>query len=103
VLTVDRRRRPAWIDGGCVEVKDVRKGALLRLEHDLKNETHDEVIGARPYQVTWRGSDVVDIHPHGEPLRLYQRLADVPKEVPAPPARAAAQTPVSLAPTEQKR
>jgi len=63
-----------------------------------------ETVRGVEYEVTWKGSDVVDIAPHGEPLRLYQRAVGVPKEIPEPPARKAG--PVKgfdARPTEQKR
>jgi hypothetical protein len=56
------------------------------------------------YRVTWKGSDVVDISSHGEPVRLYQRKLGVPKDIPAPPPRREGPPEgFDARPTEQKK
>jgi hypothetical protein len=105
ILTVNSQRLAMWVQDGCVLARGVRKGSVLRLEHDIRNETRKEIARGREVEVIWRGSDVVDIAPHGEPLRLYQRIAGAPKEIPSPPPRAGGSTHQQwvAAPTEQKR
>jgi hypothetical protein len=103
VLSVAGRRQPVWIKDDCVWA-DLKKGQAMRLEHDIANETRKEFVRGRQYEVIWRGCDVIDILPHGEPLRLYQRVAGQPKDIPAPgPRTAAAPGKINAAPTEQKR
>ena len=43
-----------------------------------------ETAAGREYTVFWRGPDVVDITPHGEHLRLYQRDLRKEKVLPGP-------------------
>ncbi|MFW6164261.1 MAG: hypothetical protein ACODAJ_15945 [Planctomycetota bacterium] len=103
-LTVSGRERPVWLKGGCVEVPRARKGTVIRLEHDLKEEVRTDTVRAVEYAVTWKGCDVVDIAPRGEPLRLYQRVAGQPREVPPPPPRGTAKPKwFDARPTEQKQ
>jgi len=86
-LTVDGQRRSIRMKDGCADIGKVNKGGSIRLEHDIVQEVRNEFVADREYRVTWKGCDVVDISPHGEPLRLYQRQVGVAKEVPPPPAR----------------
>ena len=46
--------------------------------------TVPEIVAETEYQVVWRGCDVVDILPHGEHMRLYQRNLDIPYVEPTP-------------------
>jgi hypothetical protein len=104
LVSLDGVRRPAWVQDGRLEFAGLRRGQTIRLEHDLRDETRAECARDREYQVTWRGSDVVDMTPHGEPLRLYQRRADLPKEIPPPPPRKeGVPSALDARPTEQKR
>jgi len=102
VLTVNGERRPVWIQGGCVHISDVQKGTEILLVHDLKNESRKEVVRETEYEVIWRGSDVVKILPEGDELRLYQRVANVPKVYPDPPERTDKALGFDARPTEQK-
>lgn len=104
-LTVDGDRRPTSIKDGCADIGEVNKGAIIRLEHDIAEEVHTEVVADGEYEVTWRGCDVVHISPEGKPLKLYQRLAGAAKEVPDPPAPTddAAQKRKLIGPTDQKK
>lgn len=98
-----RTRRIATNEEDCLEFPDVRKGAVIRLEHDIRNVVRNEIVGARPHKVTWRGCDVAHISPEGEPLRLYQRRTDIPKEIPAPPRKKKLSAAMDLGPTQMKR
>lgn len=103
-LTVNGRERPAEIRDNCVHVDKATDGTVIRLTHDISEKTIKEVVRGVEYDVTWKGCDVVKMLPEGEPLKLYQRRAGVPKEIPSPPPR----TEVSdegfdAIPTEQTR
>ncbi len=103
-LTVNGQRRPLWMDEGCARLDGLGKGDIVRLEHDIVEETRTETAGGREFRVTWKGCDVVRIEPEGEPLKLYQRVAGRPKEIPPPPARKEGPSKgFEARPTEQKR
>ncbi len=103
-LAVGGGKRPVEIEDGCVVVRGARNGETIRLEHDIRDEVRKEVVAGAEYEVTWRGPDVVGISPEGEPLRLYQREAGRPKEIPAPPPRKeGGPGGFDVRPTEQKK
>lgn len=61
-----------------------KAGDVVSLEHPIETVTIPEIVRGAEYQVVWRGSDVVDMLPHGEHMRLYQRNLDVPYVEPTP-------------------
>ena len=103
-LTVNDADRPLLWQGQCLKVDGVRKGDVIAVNHPLHEETREETVREINCAVTWKGCDVVDLAPAGNPLRLYQRRAGVPKEIPPPPGPAAGgEGTIEAAPTEQKR
>ena len=61
-----------------------------------------EIAAGQEYTVFWRGPDVVDITPHGEHLRLYQR--DLRREKVLPKPEDVTYTgAANYGPTQQKR
>jgi len=60
------------------------KGAVLELHHDLKTRRVMEHVAGNDYFGIWRGPDMIDILPHGQSYRLYQRIGGVEKECPEP-------------------
>jgi len=59
-------------------------GDVVSLEHAVETVTIPEIVRGAEYQVVWRACDVVDILPHGEHMRLYQRNLDIPYVEPTP-------------------
>ena len=57
-------------------------GDTLTLSFPLRTGRKKERAAGRDYTVLWRGCDVVDLLPHGEHVRLYQRDLRVPKVYP---------------------
>ena len=71
------------VEDGLLVVK-AHKGDVVVFSHAIETVTIPETVRGEEYQVAWRGPDVVDIFPHGEHLRLYQRDLNVPYEEPMP-------------------
>ncbi len=90
-------------DKGCIIVEGIKKGDSIRLEHSLDPHATSERVRGVDMKIKWKGSDVVDVSPHGEPLRLYQRKLGVPKDIPPPPRMSKEVARIDAAPTEQKR
>ena len=59
-------------------------GDTAVLRHSLRTVKKKETAAGQAYTVFWRGPDVVDIMPHGEHLRLYQRNPRKEKILPRP-------------------
>ena len=77
-------------------------GDTFALRHPLRTLRKKETAAGREYTVFWRGPDVVDITPHGEHLRLYQR--DLRREKVLPKPEDVAYTgAANYGPTQQKR
>ena len=112
-------RRYAWmprtvhgfIDGQevAVEEKDgviwlprLKAGQTAELRHAIRTVTKPENTAGRTYKVVWRGPDVIDILPHGEHLRLFQR--DLAKKPYLPkPSDVTSVTASNFGPTQQKQ
>ena len=71
------------VEDGVAVVK-AKADDVVVLEHAIETITKPEIVRGEEYQIVWRGSDVVDILPHGDHQRLYQRNLDVPFEEPSP-------------------
>ncbi|MBR3811598.1 MAG: hypothetical protein IKJ16_04600, partial [Agathobacter sp.] len=67
-----------------VAVVKAKVDDVVVLEHAIETVTKPEIVRGEEYQIVWRGCDVVDILPHGDHQRLYQRNLDVPFEEPSP-------------------
>lgn len=74
---------PIWKEG-CLRFPEIHKGEMVEIRHKLRTEERREGIRNTEYEVSWRGSDIVEINPPGLPLRLYQRRLGIPKEYPQP-------------------
>ena len=81
-LKVNNRVIPLVYKNGLIYIPSVQKADVVELSHTIKEEWVEETVRKTNYRVLWKGCDVVDIKPHGMPLRLYQRIMDVPYEVP---------------------
>ncbi len=83
-VTVDGQNADFREENGLVVVRDVKAGQRVRLSHPLRSALKKERCAGREYRVLWRGPDVIDILPHGEPLRLFQRDLTKPRSLPKP-------------------
>lgn len=105
-LTATLSGRPVAVTmvDGCWQVDAVSAGATVTFSHPLPERQSVETVRGKALTVHWRGPDVVDItpHPDADDLRLYQRRAGVPYQVPRPPTLAGRGMAVAL-PTEQKK
>jgi hypothetical protein len=100
---INGQATPPVVQGGLVLFPAVKPGDVLTLEHPLASQAKHERVRDVDFTVTWRGADVVQLDPPGQPLRLYQRDETIPKEYPPPPKLGTTVGAVSMKPTEQKR
>ena len=63
---------------------ELAPGDVFTLRFEITTEEVKETVGGREFTALWRGCDVVDLLPHGEHVRLYQRDLRVPKVYPTP-------------------
>lgn len=70
-------------EGGVAQTA-LHAGDVFALQFDLQSVPKKEIVGGREFTAIWRGCDVVDLLPHGEHVRLYQRDLRVPKVYPTP-------------------
>lgn len=69
---------------GNLLIASAKAGDKVTLLHPIETVIRPEIVKEQEYQVVWRGPDVVDILPHGEHMRLYQRDLSVPYDEPKP-------------------
>ena len=76
--------RPAPIErhDESITFEHVAAGMTVEIEHVMKTRRVMENVMGMDFFGVWRGPDMVDILPHGFPIRLYQRVAGQAKEVP---------------------
>ena len=75
---------PLREENGLILSPELAPGDTFALRHPLRTVRKKETAAGREYTVFWRGPDVVDITPHGEHLRLYQRDLRKEKVLPGP-------------------
>lgn len=100
-LLLNGKKTDCAMQNGCMIVKDLHAGDSLVLRHPIRTVKKREHTAGRDYEVLWRGCDVIDILPHGEHLRLFQRDLSKPIVLPTPeevPYTGAA----NYGPTQQK-
>lgn len=100
-LTVNGEKTAYVLEDGLIVVK-AQKDDVIVLEHAVETVTIPEIVRGEEYQIIWRGPDVVDILPHGEHQRLYQRDLNVPYEEPTPDEVVFTGA-ANYGPTQQKR
>ena len=92
---------PLWQEEENVAyVRGAKAGDLLELRFPIETVEKKEFFAGKEYTAFWRGADVVDLLPHGEHVRLYQRDNRIPKYYPTPDDIAYAGQ-VSRGPTQQ--
>ena len=67
-----------------IVLRGLKAGDCVTLTHPLRSTIKKEYCAGREYRVLWRGCDVIDILPHGEHLRLFQRDMNSPAYLPTP-------------------
>jgi hypothetical protein len=75
-LWVANKKKDHEIDGRYIVATDLQSGDEVTLEFPVPERTIHRVIGRRPYKLTLRGSNVVEIDPPGVVYPLYR---DQPK------------------------
>ena len=83
-VTVDGQEAAYKIENGLLTVAGVKAGQRVMLSYALRSTVKKERCAGREYRVLWRGCDVIDILPHGEHLRLFQRDGNKEKVLPKP-------------------
>ncbi len=72
------------IEKGVAVFENLAENDVAALSHEIETVEKKEFVRGMDLTVLWRGCDVVDILPHGEHVRLYQRDLSVPKDYPRP-------------------
>ena len=80
-FSVNGKKVSPAVERGVAYAK-LQPGDVLELWFDLQTETCREQVSGREFTVLWRGCDVIDLLPHGEHVRLYQRDSAKPKVYP---------------------
>lgn len=73
---------PYEVEDNCAVFENVKAGESVKLTHPLETIEMHEFARGMDLTVVWRGCDVIDLLPHGEHMRLYQRDLSVPKVYP---------------------
>lgn len=83
-FTVNGKEKPAEIKDGIAVFESLSQGDLVEITFPIETIKKKEHVRGKDLTVLWRGCDVVDILPHGDHVRLYQRDLSVPKCYPTP-------------------
>ncbi len=83
-ICVDWKETVFDMHDGLICVGGVKAGQKVTLSHPIRSALKKEHCAGREYKVLWMGCDVIDILPHGEHLRLFQRDLKSPKVLPKP-------------------
>ncbi len=78
------REKAVEREGNLAMFRNIPKDSEVELFHVLRSRKLKENVRGRAYITTWRGPDVVDISPHDEGIRLYQREEGRKKYRPSP-------------------
>ncbi len=70
--------------GDILYLSDCKAGDVLELTFPLETVEKKEFFAGREYTEYWRGEDMIDVLPHGEHIRLYQRDPKNPPFYPTP-------------------
>ena len=79
----------------------LKGGQTAELRHAIRTATKPETAAGKTFKVVWRGPDVIDILPHGEHLRLFQRDLEKRPYLPKP-SDITSVTASNFGPTQQK-
>ena len=83
-VTVDDENAEFTEENGLIVIRNVKAGQTVTLSHAIRTVVRKEHCAGRDYKILWRGCDVIDILPHGEHMRLFQRDLRKPMSLPTP-------------------
>ena len=83
-VTVDGANAEFTEENGLIVIRNVKAGQTVTLSHAIRTVVRKEHCAGRDYKILWRGCDVIDILPHGEHMRLFQRDLRKPMSLPTP-------------------
>lgn len=66
---------PTWRDG-CLLIPEAQPNVQVEVRHSFPCEVRREAVAGREFKVSWRGNTVVQLHPKGGPLTLYERTTE---------------------------
>ncbi len=98
----DGRKKAFAREGDLAVFRAVPAGATVELRHPLTTKRVAETARGRSFTALYRGPDVVDLLPHGAPLRLYQRVLGRKKVYPRASRKPTSGAGFSAVPTQQK-
>lgn len=99
--TLDGETIEWTFENGMFVFHDVPCDGEITIVHSMETREVKEFVRGTEYTVFWRGSDVVDMLPRGEHVRMYQRDLSIPKYYPGPEDVAYSGA-VNYGPTQQK-
>ncbi len=83
-LTVNGKAVEAKEANGILYAENLNAGDVVTLSFPIETVEKKEFFAGKEYTEFWRGGDMIDILPHGDHVRLYQRDLSVPKVYPRP-------------------
>ncbi len=83
-LTVNGKAVEAKEANGILYAENLNAGDVVTLTFPIETVEKKEFFAGKEYTEFWRGCDMIDILPHGDHVRLYQRDLTVPKVYPLP-------------------
>jgi hypothetical protein len=89
-------------DGRLAVFRGLAPGDTVEIRHVLRTRRLKEHVFDGDYTGIWRGPDMVDLLPRGEPLRLYQRVEGKRKVYPRPTKKGSGGKGFEAKPTQQK-
>ena len=87
---------------GLLVFPKLKPGQTAELRHAIRTVVKPEKTAGVVYKVAWRGPDVIDVLPHGEHLRLFQRDLEKRPYLPKP-SDVTSVTASNFGPTQQKK
>lgn len=82
--TVSGKDTPASVKNGIAVFGNLSQGDTVEIVFLIETVEKKENVRGKDLTIFWRGPDVIDIQPHGEHIRLYQRDLSKPKVYPTP-------------------
>ena len=80
--TVSGKDTPASVKNGIAVFGNLSQGDTVEIVFLIETVEKKENVRGKDLTIFWRGPDVIDIQPHGEHIRLYQRDLSKPKVYP---------------------
>lgn len=83
-LTVNGKAVEGKTENGVIYAENLSAGDVIELLFPIETVEKKEFFAGNEYTEFWRGGDMIDLLPHGDHVRLYQRDNSVPKVLPLP-------------------